>query len=51
MNDVLREEIEDLRLFADPFEAFTHSPSVGEWKAAFVRKGEEIAWPPRSRWT
>lgn len=43
MNDVLREEIDDLRLFADPFEAFTHSPSAGEWKAAFVRKGEEIA--------
>ena len=43
MNDVLREEIDDLRLFADPFEAFTHSPSVGGWKAAFVRKGEEVA--------
>lgn len=43
MNDVLREEIEDLRLFADPFEAFTPSPSAGGWKAAFVRKGEEIA--------
>ena len=43
MNDVLREEIGDLRLFADPFEAFRHSPSVGGWTAAFVRKGEEIA--------
>ena len=43
MNDVLREEIEDLRLFADPFEAFTQSPSAEGWKAAFVRKGEEIA--------
>lgn len=43
MNDVLREEIDDLRLFADPFEAFTPSPSAEGWKAAFVRKGEKIA--------
>ena len=43
MNDVLREEIEDLRLFADPFEEFTQSPNGDGWTAAFVRKGEEIA--------
>ncbi len=43
MNDVLREEIEDLRLFADPFEAFRTSPNVDGWTAAFVRRGEEFA--------
>ena len=42
-DDVLREEIEDLRLFADPFEGFRTSPNGGGWTAAFVRKGEEIA--------
>ena len=43
MNDVLREEIEDLRLFADPFEAFSQSSNDGGWTAALVRRGEEIA--------
>ena len=43
MNDVLREEIDDLRLFADPFEGFTESSNGGGWTATFVRKGEEIA--------
>ena len=43
MNDVLREEIDDLRLFADPFERFTESSNGGGWTATFVRKGEEIA--------
>ena len=42
-DDVLREEIEDLRLFADPFEEFRTSPNGGGWTATFVRKGEEIA--------
>ena len=42
-DDVLREEIEDLRLFADPFEGFSASPNGGGWTATFVRKGEEIA--------
>ena len=28
MNDVLREDIEDLRWFADPFEAFRTSSNV-----------------------
>ena len=43
MNDVLREEIDDLRLFADPFEGFSTSSNGGGWTATFVRKGEEIA--------
>ena len=43
MNDVLREELEDLQLFADPFEVFTKSPNGDGWTAKFVRKGEEIA--------
>ena len=43
MNGVLREEIDDLRLFADPFERFTESSNGGGWTATFVRKGEEIA--------
>ena len=43
MNDILREELEDLRLFADPFEEFRSSLAVGGWTASLVRKGEEIA--------
>ena len=43
MNDILQGELSDLRLFADPFEAFTGMPAVGGWKADFVRKGEDIA--------
>ena len=42
MNDLLREEIDDLRLFADPFEGFSTSSNGGGWTATFVRKGEEI---------
>ena len=43
MNDLLTSELSDLRLFADPFEAFTGVPDVDGWKANFVRKGEDIA--------
>ena len=43
MNDVLREEIEDIRLFADPFEVFSQSSNDGGWTASLVRRGEEIA--------
>ena len=43
MRDNLREELEDLQLFADPFEEFRDSPNPGGWTASFVRKGDEIA--------
>ena len=43
MKNSLLEEIEDLQLFADPFEEFTKLLESNEWTANFVRKGEEIA--------
>ena len=43
MNDLLTSELSDLRLFADPFEAFTGVSDVDGWKANFVRKGEDVA--------
>ena len=43
MKDSLLEEIEDLQLFADPFEEFTKALESNGWTANFVRKGEEIA--------
>ena len=43
MNNILTSELSDLRLFADPFEAFTGAPDVDGWKADFVRKGEDVA--------
>lgn len=43
MTDLLKEELTDLRHFADPFEEFTSSLTAGGWTASFVRKGEEIA--------
>ena len=43
MNDILSQELEDLRLFADPFEAFSQSLELTGWTARFVRKGDEIA--------
>lgn len=43
MKDSLLEEVEDLQLFADPFEEFTKSLESNGWTANFVRKGEEIA--------
>ena len=43
MKASLLEEIEDLQLFADPFEKFTKSLESNGWTANFVRKGEEIA--------
>jgi len=43
MKDVLRKELEDLQLFADPFEEFKESSSRGGWTASFYRRGEEIA--------
>ena len=43
MNDLLNNELADLQLFADPFEAFDSLPDADGWKASFVRKGEDIA--------
>ncbi len=43
MNDFLKDELADLRLFADPFEKFRGSLTADGWKANLVRKGEEIA--------
>ena len=43
MNEVLKEELADLRHFADPFEEFTSSLAADGWTASLVRKGEEIA--------
>ena len=43
MNDLLNSELADLRLFADPFEAFTSVPRADGWMADFVRNGEDIA--------
>ena len=40
---ILNDEIEDLRLFTDPFEAFTAAPHGESWRAVFVRRGREIA--------
>lgn len=43
MKDVLTEEVQDLQLFADPFEEFRKSVTSSGWTATFVRKGKEIA--------
>ncbi len=43
MNDILLEEIEDLQLFADPFEQFKQFSEPDGWSAKFVRNGREIA--------
>jgi len=43
MNDVLKEELSELRVFADPFEKFKSSLATDGWTASLVRKGEEIA--------
>ena len=43
MNDVLKGELSDLRLFADPFEEFKSTRNADGWTARLVRKGEEIA--------
>ena len=43
MRDILHEELEDLQLFADPFEEFSKSLEPNRWTASFVRKGEEMA--------
>ena len=43
MNDILKEELADLRLFADPFEEFTSSLASDGWTASLVRRGEEIS--------
>ena len=43
MNDVLKDELADLQLFADPFEDFRSSLHANGWTATLVRKGEEIA--------
>ena len=43
MKEVLVQELEDLQLFADPFEEFQKSLTTSAWTATFVRKGAEIA--------
>ena len=43
MNGVLKAELSDLQLFADPFEEFEGAPDSDGWTAHLVRKGEEIA--------
>ena len=43
MNEILRKEVADLRLFADPFEDFRSKLRSDGWTAIFVRKGEEIS--------
>ena len=43
MNDLLRKEVADLRLFADPFEEFKSRPRADGWTASFMRKGEEVS--------
>ena len=43
MNDILKEEIADLQIFADPFEDFRSSLDANGWTATLVRKGMEIA--------
>lgn len=43
MNDLLKEELSDLQLFADPFEKFKSTLNADGWTASLVRKGEEIA--------
>ena len=43
MNDLLKEELSDLQLFADPFEEFKSALDADGWTASLVRKGEEIA--------
>ena len=43
MNELLRKELEDLQLFADPFEEFESTSRADEWTARFVRRGEEVS--------
>lgn len=42
MSEKLTEEIEDLKVFADPFEVFTPMVAADGWTAQFVRKGHNI---------
>ena len=56
MNDLLKkeleEELEDLKLFADPFEEFTgHLHNDGSWGAHLVRRGKEMMVVRRSNGT
>ena len=43
MNELLRKELADLQLFADPFEEFKSGSRADGWTASFVRKGEEVS--------
>ena len=42
MNDILKEELSDLQIFADPFEEFKSTLNADGWMASLVRKGEEM---------
>lgn len=44
MTDIIKQEIDDLRLFADPFEDFSCNPDESEkkWVARLIRKGREL---------
>ena len=48
MNDLLNNELADLQIFADPFEAFGSVPGADGWTANFVRMGEDIALQRKS---
>ena len=43
MKELLRKELADLQLFADPFEEFKSGSRADGWTASFVRKGEEVS--------
>ena len=43
MNELLKKELADLQLFADPFEEFKSGSRADGWTASFVRKGEEVS--------
>ena len=43
MNELLRKELADLQLFADPFEEFRGGSRADGWTASFIRKGEEVS--------
>ena len=44
MTDITKQEVDDLRLFADPFEDFNcnHDESEKKWIARLIRKGREL---------
>ena len=43
MKDLLKKELADIQLFADPFEEFKSGSRADGWTASFIRKGEEVS--------